>query len=65
MIGDIGNCENCGKPFEIKRKRHRFCDPRCRFEFWARTHPRVQIGIGFKIVPNEPGGNRNSARERA
>jgi hypothetical protein len=60
MIGEIAKCENCGKRFDMKRRRHRFCEPRCRWEYWSKTHPRVVIGAGFKIVPNEPAANRKS-----
>jgi hypothetical protein len=56
MLGEIVECENCGKPFEMKRKVHRFCGSECRYQHWIRVHPRIIIGQGFKIVPDEPGG---------
>jgi hypothetical protein len=60
MKGDIVECRNCGKSFDHRRKDHFFCDEHCRWEFWSRIHPRIVIGRGFKIVPDEPGGNRKS-----
>ncbi len=53
MKGDVVECANCGTSFEQRRRDHLFCSERCRYEFWNRTHPRVTIGKGFKIVPDE------------
>lgn len=53
MKGEMADCANCGKPFEQCRKDHLFCSRECRWEYWSKTHPRVMIGKGFKIVPDE------------
>ena len=55
MIGETVNCENCGTEFEAKRRRHRFCTPACRYEFWTRTHPRLEIGKPCRIEVDEEG----------
>jgi hypothetical protein len=65
MKGDVIECGNCGKVFEQRRRDHLFCSGQCRYADWCRRHPRVEIGIGFKIVQDEPGGNRTPAKERA
>jgi hypothetical protein len=65
MFGMKTKCENCGAEFETRRRVHRFCTAECRYEYWIKTHPRVVIGQGFRIVPDEPGGNRMPTKERA
>jgi hypothetical protein len=55
MKGDIVNCANCGIPFEQRRRDDLFHSRQCRFDHWAKTHPRVQIGKRFKIVLAESG----------
>ena len=53
MKGEIADCANCGKLFEQRRKDHLFCSSQCRWEYWSKIHPRITIGKGFKIVPDE------------
>jgi len=55
MIGDIPECENCGTEFETKRRRHRFCKADCRYEHYARTHPRLETGKPFRLEVAEDG----------
>jgi len=55
MIRDTAKCENCGKTFEMKRRRHRFCKAACRYEHWSRTHPRLETGKPFRLEVAEDG----------
>ena len=36
-------CENCGKPYLVKRRWQRWCSPRCRFEGWVIRQVVVRI----------------------
>ena len=55
MKGDIVDCEGCGKAFEQKRRDQRFCNDRCRYESWSRTHPRLETGKSYRIEVDEAG----------
>ena len=63
MKGNVVECGNCGKPFEQRRRDHLFCSEQCRYQDWSKRHPRIVIGAGFKIVPDESSGNRNSTKQ--
>ena len=55
MKGDIATCPNCGKSFEQRRKDQQFCSSRCRYEYWNRAHPRVEIEKPFRLSRAEDG----------
>ncbi len=55
MIGDTARCLNCGTEFETRRKVHRFHTAACRYEYWIRTHPRLEIGKAFRLEVTEDG----------
>lgn len=63
--GDVVECANCGKSFEQRRRDHLFCSEQCRYQDWSKRHPRIAIGKGFKIIPNEPGGKPAPAKKTA
>jgi hypothetical protein len=62
---DRRNCDDCGKSFIPERRWQRFCSTPCRVSAWNRRHPRLSVEQGFHVVPDEPGGNRKAAKERA
>lgn len=43
MKGDTIICQGCGQPFTQKRKDQRCCTTKCRYEAYAKMHPRIDL----------------------
>jgi hypothetical protein len=42
-VGDRRRCDNCGRPYTIKRENHRFHSPACRSEFHRNGSPLIRL----------------------
>lgn len=53
MKGDTVICPGCGKPFTQRRKDQRCCNAKCRYEAYAKMHPRIDLDRPLIEVINE------------